>query len=263
MKLCNANGLLTDSKAFYFTFSDFENGYAPKVYELVIVEKLDENTLEPFYFSLMASMRIYRIPIPENYTLNFFVTEVQQLIEANQTSLDKVAIKWLIALNHGISEYFMSLQKRSDNYKNFKTIGELDLFKDGFLGADYISGVPSENQAAFHLAKGYMNDHKLNDVLLINHKKEIVQTSNGYLFVRFGDVIKTPSESTGVTRLTLRGQFIQQLKDRGVSVEEVALTPFELQRADECFIYNPIEGILSVSNYRKKAYATSFCESLN
>ena len=90
-----------------------------------------------------------------------------------------------------------------------------------------------------------------------------MQTSNGYLFVRFGDVIKTPSESTGVTRLTLRGQFIQQLKDRGVSVEEVALTPFELQRADECFIYNPIEGILSVSNYRKKAYATSFCESLN
>ena len=60
-----------------------------------------------------------------------------------------------------------------------------------------------------------MNDHQLQDVLLINHKKEIVQTSNGYLFIRFGDVVKTPSESTGVTRLTLRNQFIKQLKEIG------------------------------------------------
>jgi len=91
----------------------------------------------------------------------------------------------------------------------------------------------------------------------------VVQTLNGYLFVRFGDVIKTPAESTGVTRLTLRSQFIKQLKDRGVPVEEVSITPFELQRADECFIYNPSKGVFSVSNYRKKIYKTSFLETLN
>jgi branched-chain amino acid aminotransferase len=108
-----------------------------------------------------------------------------------------------------------------------------------------------------------MNDHQLDDVLLINHKKEIVQTSNGYLFVRFGDIIKTPAESTGVTRLTLRNQFIKQLKDRGVTVEEAALTPFELQRADECFIYSPLKGVFSVSNYRKKIYETSFTKTIN
>jgi len=157
----------------------------------------------------------------------------------------------------------MYLEELPKDYSVTKSLGELDLFKDGFLGADYISGVPSENQAAFYVAKGYMNDHQLQDVLLINHKKEIVQTSNGYLFVRFGDVIKTPAESTGVTRLTLRNQFIKQLKDSGLSVEEVSITPFELQRADECFIYNPLKGVFSVSNYRKKIYETSFSETLN
>jgi len=243
MKICNANGSLIDSEEFFLSLNDLVSGYSIKVYEYIICDQLEESVVEPFYFSLMASMRIYRIPIPVSYTLEFFVAETHKLLEANQVSLEKVAVKWTVFLNKGVSEFSMHLQTLPDDYSITKMLGELDLFKDGFLGADYISGVPSDNQAAFYVAKGYMNDHQLQDVLLINHKKEIVQTSNGYLFVRFRDVIKTPAESTGVTRLTLRNQFIKQLKDRGVSVEEVSLTPFELQRADECFIYNPLQGV--------------------
>jgi len=263
MKFCNVNGSLIDSEKSFLSLNDLVSGYSIKVYEIIICDRLEESVVESFYFSLMASMRIYRIPIPVSYTLEFFIAETHKLLEANQVGLEKVAVNWTVFLNEGASEFSMYLQKLPDDYLGTKSIGELDLFKDGFLGADYISGVPSENQAAFYVAKGYMNDHQLQDVLLINHKKEIVQTSNGYLFVRFGDVIKTPAEATGVTRLTIRNQFIKQLKDRGVSVEEVSLTPFELQRADECFIYNPLKGVFSVSNYRKKIYETSFSETLN
>lgn len=263
MKFCNVNGSLIDSDESFLSLNDLVSGYSIKVYELLICDQLEESVVEPFYFSLMASMRIYRIPIPVSYTLEFFIAETHKLLEANQVGLEEVAVNWTVFLNGGVSEFSMYLEELPKDYSVTKSLGELDLFKDGFLGADYISGVPSEDQAAFYVAKGYMNDHQLQDVLLINHKKEIVQTSNGYLFVRFGDVIKTPAESTGVTRLTLRNQFIKQLKDRGVSVEEVSITPFELQRADECFIYNPLKGVFSVSNYRKKIYETSFSETLN
>jgi branched-chain amino acid aminotransferase len=263
MNICNINGSLIDSVDSFFSLNDLVSGYSIRVYEYLICDQLEENVVEPFYFSLMASMRIYRIPIPVSYTLEFFLAETHKLLEANHISLEKVAVNWTVYLNKGVSEFSMYLEELSEDYSNTKPLGELDLFKDGFLGADYISGVPSENQPAFYVAKGYMNDHQLQDVLLINHKKEIVQTSNGYLFVRFGDVIKTPSESTGVTRLTLRSQFIRQLKDSGVSVEEVSLTPFELQRADECFVYSPLKGVFSVSNYRKKTYETSFSKTLN
>jgi branched-chain amino acid aminotransferase len=263
MKICNVNGSLIDSEQSLFSLNDLVSGYSIKVYELVIADDLEESAIEPFYFSLMAAMRIYRIPIPVSYTLEFFISETHKLLEANQVSLEKVAVNWTVSLNQGVSEFSMYLERLPEDYSSTKSLKELDLFKDGFLGTDYISGVPSVNQAAFYVAKGYMNDHQLDDVLLINHKKEIVQTSNGYLFVRFGDLIKTPAESTGVTRLTLRNQFIKQLKDRGVTVEEVALTPFELQRADECFIYSPLKGVFSVSNYRKKIYETSFTKTIN
>ncbi|MEL0271990.1 MAG: aminotransferase class IV [Flavobacteriaceae bacterium] len=263
MKFCNVNGSLIDSDESFLSLNDLVSGYSIKVYELLICDHLEESVVEPFYFSLMASMRIYRIPIPVSYTLEFFIAETNKLLESNQVGLEEVAVNWTVFFKEGAPEFSMHLKKLPEEYSNPKSIGELDLFKDGFLGADYISGVPSENQAAFYVAKGYMNDHQLQDVLLINHKKEIVQTLNGYLFVRFGDVIKTPAESTGVTRLTLRNQFIKQLKDRGVSVEEVSITPFELQRADECFIYNPLKGVSSVSNYRKKIYETSFSDTIS
>ena len=263
MKFCNVNGSIIDSDDSVLSLNDLVSRYSIKVYELIICDQLQESAVEPFYFSLMASMRIFRIPIPVSYTLEYFLAETHKLLEANQVGLEKVAVNWTVFLKEGVSEFSMYLEKLPEDYSNPKSLGELDLFKDGFLGTDYISGVPSEYQAAYYVAKGYMNDHQLQDVLLINHKKEIVQTSNGYLFIRFGDVVKTPSESTGVTRLTLRNQFIKQLKDRGVSVEEVSLTPFELQRADECFIYSPLKGVFSVSNYRKKIYETSFSETLN
>jgi len=263
MKFCNVNGSIIDSDESFLSLNNLVSGYSIKVYELLICDQLEESVVESFYFSLMASMRIYRIPIPLSYTLEFFIAETLKLLEANQASLEEVAVNWTVFLKEGVSEFSMYLEKLPEDYPNPKSLGELDLFKDGFLGADYISGVPSENQAAFYVAQGYMIDHQLQDVLLINHKKEVVQTLNGYLFVRFGDVIKTPAESTGVTRLTLRSQFIKQLKDRGVPVEEVSITPFELQRADECFIYNPSKGVFSVSNYRKKIYKTSFLETLN
>ena len=263
MKFCNVNGSLIDSDESFLSLNDLVSGYSIKVYELLICDQLEESVVEPFYFSLMASMRIYRIPIPVSYTLEFFIAETNKLLESNQVGLEEVVVNWTVFFKEGAPEFSMHLKKLPEEYSNPKSIGELDLFKDGFLGADYISGVPSENQAAFYVAKGYMNDHQLQDVLLINHKKEIVQTLNGYLFVRFGDVIKTPAESSGVTRLTLRNQFIKQLKDKGGSVEEVLITPFELQRADECFIYNPLKGVFSVSNYRKKIYETSFSDTIS
>ncbi len=54
-----------------------------------LFDDLEESVIEPFYFSLMAAMRIYRIPIPVSYTLEFFISETHKLLEANQVSLEE------------------------------------------------------------------------------------------------------------------------------------------------------------------------------
>ena len=130
MKICNANGSLIDSNESFISHIDLFSGYSIRVYELVIAGELEESVIEPFYFSLMASMRIYRIPIPVSYTLEFFIDETQKLLEANQVSLEKVAVNWIVFLNKGVSEFSMHLQNLPDDYSRTKPLGELDLFKD-------------------------------------------------------------------------------------------------------------------------------------
>ena len=75
MKFCNVNGSLIDSEESFLSLKDLVKGYSIKVYELLMCDQLEESVVEPFYFSLMASMRIYRIPIPVSYTLGFFLAE--------------------------------------------------------------------------------------------------------------------------------------------------------------------------------------------
>jgi branched-chain amino acid aminotransferase len=46
------------------------------------------------------------------------------------------------------------------------------------------------------------------------------------------------------------------------SVEEVSISPFELQKADEIFITNVIMGIQPISKYRKKEFKTAVAREL-
>ena len=40
----------------------------------------------------------------------------------------------------------------------------------------------------------------------------------------------------------------------GYTIEEASISPFELQKADELFITNVIQGIKSITKYRKKNF---------
>ena len=78
---------------------------------------------------------------------------------------------------------------------------------------------------------------------------------NGFIFLRFGQTIKTPSESSGVYRDVLRGRIIELIKGiESFDFEETTLNPFDIQRADEFLVISPDKGLFTVSNYRKTTY---------
>lgn len=110
MKFCNVNGSLIDSDESFLSLNDLVSGYSIKVYELLICDQLEESVVEPFYFSLMASMRIYRIPIPVSYTLEFFIAETNKLLESNQIGLEEVAVNWTVFFKEGAPEFSMHLK---------------------------------------------------------------------------------------------------------------------------------------------------------
>ena len=61
----------------------------------------------------------------------------------------------------------------------------------------------------------------------------------------------------------MRKQILEVLaKDVNLFVEEASISPFELQKADELFITNVIKGVVPITKYRKKTYATDFAQKV-
>ena len=52
----------------------------------------------------------------------------------------------------------------------------------------------------------------------------------------------------------MRKNLIKIIKLTELSIEETDISPFDLVSADELFITNVIQGIVPVTNYRKKKF---------
>jgi branched-chain amino acid aminotransferase len=48
----------------------------------------------------------------------------------------------------------------------------------------------------------------------------------------------------------------------GIEMVEAPISPFDLQKADELFITNIIQGIQPITQYRKKTYTTNVSAQL-
>ena len=61
----------------------------------------------------------------------------------------------------------------------------------------------------------------------------------------------------------MRKQIIDIVKTmQELSLVEASISPFEIQKADELFITNVIQGIQPVTKYRKKTFNVEFSRSI-
>ena len=91
----------------------------------------------------------------------------------------------------------------------------------------------------------------------------VAECISGNLFLRAGDTIQTPPITDGCLKGIMREQVMTQLKKMlNYKFVEESITPFQLQRADELFSTNVIQGIRSITKYRKKSYVTTTANEL-
>jgi branched-subunit amino acid aminotransferase/4-amino-4-deoxychorismate lyase len=94
----------------------------------------------------------------------------------------------------------------------------------------------------------------LDDLLIVNEKDAILESSNSNLFLVSNGVLYTPSLEEGCLAGTMRMQIINIAIQHGVKVYECTILPQNLLAAEEVFLTNAIRGILWVGGYRTKRY---------
>lgn len=227
---------------------------------------------EDHYFRLMASMRIMRMEIPMNFTMEFLEAEIQKTLEANQIQRASSRVKLTVHRNEGglytpntnDVDFIISVKPlHEDFYLVQDGFYEVDLFKDYFIALGLLSTLKTNNKALNVIGSLYAKENNLSNCLLLNTNKHVVEALNGNVFLVKGNTIKTSPLADGCLKGVMRTQLlniINALPD--YELVEESISPFELQKADEMFITNVIVGIQPISKYRKKIFTNNVSKEL-
>jgi branched-chain amino acid aminotransferase len=257
------NAMLTaDNRAFLFGDGVFET---VKIVDGKIL------FLEDHYFRLMAAMRIVRMEIPMDFTMEFFEAEILKLSEAEnclESARARITVfrnaggfylpkdrnvSWLITVS--------ALENKTYGFEN--ATYEVDLFKDFHITAQLLSTIKTTNRLVNITGSIFADENGLDNCLLLNDSKNVIEALQGNLFMLAGNQLVTPPLTDGCLNGIMRKQLLKLAKEiDGIEVSETTISPFDLQKADELFITNVIKGIQPVTKYRKKEYVTDFASVL-
>ncbi|MEO0572956.1 MAG: aminotransferase class IV [Bacteroidota bacterium] len=221
---------------------------------------------EEHYFRLMASMRVLRMDIPMEFTMEHLEEEILVTVNANSLATSSVLVTLsvfrssasVITTPTDHVSYMIEVAKLDNPFYIMDTSPyEVELFKDYFLGKDMLSKLDTNNKLVAVIASVFANENGYADCLLLNDLKQVVCAISGSLFLVKGDGIKTPSITNGAKNTVLRKKLLEIIASlEEYMLEEAPISPFELQKADELFILSISKGIRPITNYRKKAYSS-------
>ena len=267
--MINFNGFLQDN--FAVTSSNRSFLYGDGIFETLKVVNGKILFSEDHYFRLMASMRIVRMKIPMDFTLEFFENQVISLTDVLSIS-NSARVRITVFRNEGglylpdqntISYVIEATSLASKKYEITQDNFEVDLFKDSFVSTQLLSTLKTTSKILNVTASIFAKENDLNTCLLLNDKKNVVEAIAGNLFMLTGNKLITPPISEGCLNGIMRKQIIKLMKDfPEIEFSEAIISPFDLQKADELFVTNVIQGIQPITKYRKKEFTSEVAKEI-
>ena len=250
-------GLLTQNRAFLF---------GDAVFETVKIVNDKILFLEDHYFRLMSSMRVVRMEIPMNFTMEYFEEQILVLATAKNASRSaraRITVYrndggYYLPQNNTVS--FLINVESMDNTLYPINQGEyvVDLYTDFYVARQLLSSIKTTNKIINVTASIYASENGLDNCLLLNDSKNVIEALQGNIFMLKGNTLITPPVSEGCLNGVMRRQVLALArKIEYLDVTEETISPFDLQKSDELFITNVIKGIQPITKYRKKEFSTN------
>jgi branched-chain amino acid aminotransferase len=258
----NDTSLLTQNRAFLF---------GDAVFETVKIVNAKILFLEDHYFRLMSSMRVIRMEIPMNFTMEYFEEQILALATAKNAALSARA---RITVYRNDGGYYLPQNNTVSFLINVESIdntlysinqGEyvVDLYTDFYVARQLLSTIKTTNKIINVTASIFANENGLDNCLLLNDSKNVIEALQGNIFMLKGNALITPPVSEGCLNGVMRRQVLTLArKIENLEVVEEVISPFDLQKSDELFITNVIKGIQPITKYRKKEFTTNLATIL-
>ena len=260
--ISSEDNLLTNNRGLLYGDSVFET-----------VKILDGKILfvEDHYFRLMASMRIVRMEIPMNFTMEFFEEQILSLAKAENLEKSSRARVTIFRKEGGLYlpkdrnvSFLISVSELENAvYSIEKENYEVELYKDFIVTKHLLSTIKSSNRLINVTGSIFADENGYDNCLLINDDKNVIEALNGNLFMLIGNKLITPPISEGCLNGVMRKQVLALArKIETLEVVEEPISPFDLQKADELFVTNVIKGIQPITKYRKKEFGSALAADI-
>ena len=159
---------------------------------------------EDHYFRLMASMRIVRMEIPMKFNMEYLESEVLKLVNALEIQ-NSSRVRITVYRNEGgfyapnnNSVSFVITAKRIENslYVIEEKKYEVDLYKDFMVAKQLLSTLKTTNKIIHVTASVFAKENALDNCLLVNTDKNVIEATNGNFFMLTGNKLITPPKAS-------------------------------------------------------------------
>ena len=270
--MINFDGKLLTNGVDFLNHENRGLRYGDSLFETIRVVNGKIFFLEEHYLRLMSSMRILRMEIPMNFTMEYIEDQMVKTIKVNDFQAQPVRVRLTVFRKNGglytpetnnVSFLIEVKALHAPFYIIEDATYEVELFKDFYVNPDMLSTLKTNNKILNVVGSIFAKENKYQNCLLLNTNKSVVEALNGNLFLVKGNVIKTPPISDGCLNGILRNKLIAILAIiEDFTLIEESISPFELQKADELFITNAIVGIQPITKYRKKNFGNTVSKNL-
>lgn len=179
------DNILTQNRAFL---------YGDGVFETVKIVNNKILFLEDHYFRLMASMRVVRMEIPMNFTMEYFEEQILKVVQENGFSASARARITVFRNNGGlylpqtneVSFLIHTTSLKNASYALNESHYEVDLYKDFYVSRQLLSSIKTTNKMVNITGSIFASENGFENCILLNDAKNVVEALQGNLFMVVG-----------------------------------------------------------------------------
>ncbi len=221
--------------------------------------------LEKHLARMFAGMAALRLERPENWTADFFKSQI--LATAPPNARVRLTV-WRspggkICPENNAPQFLISAEPLASSTFEFPETGiKLGICESVALPADQFSQFKLLGMTRHVAAAAYAREQGFDDALLPNQRGHVCEaTASNVFFWKNGGLV-TPSLSTGCVAGTMRATLLELAQKLGISAEEKAFTFAALCRADEVFLTNAVRGFVPVREFLGKKLPCDLTKNL-
>src|SRR3970040_2019161 len=161
--------------------------------------------------------------------INFNGTIVSQdanILTQNRAFLYGDAVYYL-PKNNNVSFLIHAVTLENTHYSIEEKEYEVDLYKDFYVTKQLLSSIKTANKLINITGSIYADDNGLDNCILLNDSKNVVEALQGNIFMLLGNRLITPPVSEGCLNGVMRKQVLGLAKKmEQLEVVEEAISPF-------------------------------------